>query len=200
MRLAPSAALSAATAVAALTLAGCSHTGPKVVSSSSSPVPTTPTPLIVGAPPTAPVPTPDALIDVLNRLADPNVPGIDKVNLVEGATPDNAGTLDKFINALRDNGDLPMTFVAKDVTWSDKDPSHAVATVTVNTARANNGTFTFPMEFTPAHGGWQLSHRTAEMLLALENSTTGSTPTNPPASPAPPPPPAPLPPAPSPPG
>jgi hypothetical protein len=184
MRLTLPVALSAATVVAAVTLAGCSHTGPKVVSSSSSPVPTTSTPLIVGAPPTAPLPAPDALIDVLNRLTDPNVPGINKVNLVEGATPDNAGTLDKFTNALRDNGDLPMTFVAKDLAWSDKNPSHATATVTVNTARANNGTFTFPMEFTPSQGGWQLSRRTAEMLLALGNSATSSTPANPPASPA----------------
>jgi hypothetical protein len=178
-------ALSALTAVAAVGLAGCSHTGPKVVSSSSSAVPVTSTPLIVAAPPTAPLPAPEALIDVLNRLADPNVPGINKVNLVEGATDDSAGNLDKFTNALRDNGYLPMTFAANDVAWSDKNPSHVVATVTVKTAHANNGNFTFPMEFTPAapvQGGWQLSRRTAEMLLALGNSATGTTP---PASPAP---------------
>ncbi|MCW2659574.1 MAG: hypothetical protein JWP83_726 [Mycobacterium sp.] len=198
-----SVALTAVTAVAAVGLAGCSHTGPKVVSTSSSAVPVTSTPLIVAAPPTAPLPGPDALIDVLNRLADPNVPGINKVNLVEGATPDSAGTLDKFTNALRDNGYLPMTFAANDVAWSDKNPSHVVATVTVKTAHANNGNFTFPMEFTPfapAQEGWQLSRRTAEMLLALGNSATGTTP---PASPAPAPEPAPeptAPPSPTPPG
>jgi hypothetical protein len=186
-------ALSAVTAVAAVGLAGCAHTGPKVVSSSSSVVPVTSTPLIVAAPPAAPLPAPDALIDVLNRLADPNVPGINKVNLVEGATPDSAGTLDKFTNALGDNGYLPMTFAANDVAWSDKNPSHVMATVVVKTAQANNGNFTFPMEFTPfasVQGGWQLSRRTAEMLLALGNSATGTTP---PASPAPAPAPAPPP-------
>jgi hypothetical protein len=183
-------ALSAVTAVAAVGLIGCAHTGPKVVSSSSSAVPVTSTPLIVAAPPTAPLPAPDALIDVLNRLADPNVPGVNKVNLVEGATPDSAGTLDKFTNALRDNGYLPMTFAANDVAWSDKNPSHVVATVAVKTAHANNGNFTFPMEFTPFQGGWQLSRRTAEMLLALGNSAT---PTTPPASPAPAPAPGPAP-------
>ena len=184
-------ALSAAVVAAAL--AGCAHTGPKVVSSSSSVVPVTSTPLIVAAPPTAPLPPPDALIDVLNRLADPNVPGVNKVNLVEGATPDSAGTLDKFTNALRDNGYLPMTFAANDVAWSDKNPSHVMATVAVKTAQANNGNFTFPMEFTPFQGGWQLSRRTAEMLLALGNSATGTTPSNPPPSPAPAPAPAPPP-------
>ncbi|HTY29950.1 hypothetical protein [Mycobacterium sp.] len=183
-------ALSAAAAVAAIGLAGCSHTGPRVVSSPSSSVPATSAPLVVAAPPTAPLPPPDALVDVLNRLADPNVPGANKVSFVEGATPESAATLDRFTNALRDNGYLPMTFTANDVAWSDKNPSHVRATVTVNTAQANNGKFTFPMEFTAFQGGWQLSRRTAEMLLALGNSATGPPP---PANPTPPPAPAPEP-------
>jgi hypothetical protein len=181
-------ALSAVTAVAAIGLAGCAHTAPKVVSSSSSAVPATSTPLIVAAPPTAPLPPPDVLIDVLNRLADPNVPGINKVNLVEGATADSAGTLDKVTNALRDNGYLPMTFTANDIAWSDKNPSHVMATVIVKTAQPNNANFTFPMEFTPFQEGWQLSRRTAEMLLALGNSAAGTPPANPAPNPAPAPP------------
>jgi hypothetical protein len=185
-----SVALSAAIAVAALGLSGCSHTGPKVVSSSTPPIHATSSPLIVTTPPTAPLPAPDALIDVLNRLADPNVPGINKVNLVEGATPESAATLDKFSNALRDNGYLPMTFAANNVAWSDKNPSNVMASVSVNTAKPNRGNFTFPMEFTPSQGGWQLSRRTAETLLALGNSPA---PTTPAPSPAPAPPPAPEP-------
>ena len=182
--------LSTATAVAALGLSGCSSNGPRVLPSSSSPVPVASSPVIAAAPPTAPLPAPEALIDVLNRLADPNVPGADKVNLVEGATPESAATLDKFTNALRDNGYLPMTFAASNVAWSDKNPSHVMATINVNTAQANNPHFTFPMEFTPSpppQGGWQLSRRTAEMLLALGNSPAPS------PAPAPPPPPAPAP-------
>jgi len=162
--------LSAAIAVAALGLSACSHTGPKVLSSPTSAVHPTSSPLIVAAPPTAPAPAPEALIDVLNRLADPNVPGTDKLSLVEGATPESAGTLDKFITALRDNGYLPMTFAANNIAWSDKNPSNVMATINVKTSQANNHNFTFPMEFTPFQGGWQLSRRTAEMLLALGNS------------------------------
>ncbi len=188
-----SVALIAATALAAVGLAGCSHPGPKVVSSPSSRVPVTSTPVVVAAPPTAPLPPPDALTDVLNRLADPNVPGINKVDLVEGATADSAATLDRFTGALRDNGYLPMTFAANDMAWSDKNPSHVRATVTVNTAQVNNGKFTFPMEFAPFQGGWQLSRRTAEMLLALGNSATGPPPPATPANPAPGPGPAPEP-------
>ena len=133
---------------------------------------------------------------MLGRLADPNVPGTNKLNLVEGATPESAGTLDKFTNALRDNGYQPMTFVADNIAWSDPNPADVMATITVKTARANNGVFTFPMEFTPFQGGWQLSKRTAQMLLALGNSPSPSTPppsTPPPAS-APEPAPAPAPP------
>jgi hypothetical protein len=129
---------------------------------------------------------------VLSRLADPNIPGINKVNLVEGATPESAATLDKFTNALRDNGYLPMTFAANDVAWSDKNPANVKATIVVHTAQANNANFTFPMEFTPFQGGWQLSRKTAEMLLALGKSSQTSTPgtsANPGPSPAPAPPP-----------
>ncbi|WP_025735441.1 hypothetical protein [Mycobacterium genavense] len=184
-----SVALSTATAVAALGLAACSHSEPKVLPSSGSAVPApTSSPLLVAAPPTAPLPVPEALVEVLNRLVDPNVPGINKLALVEGATPDSAATLDKFINALRDNGYLPITFVANNIAWSDKNAANVVSTVGVNTAKGPNGSFTFPMEFAPIQGGWQLSRRTAEMLLALGNS-----PAPPPPSPTvPPPPPEPV--------
>ncbi|MFZ1177397.1 MAG: hypothetical protein WAO15_14235 [Mycobacterium sp.] len=186
--------LSAATALAALGLSGCSPSQPKIASSPVSPVaPATSSPIAVH-PPTAALPAPSALTDVLSRLADPNVAGINKVNLVEGATPESAPTLDKFTNALRDNGYLPMTFAANDIAWSDKNPSNVKATIRVNTAQANNGSFTFPMEFTPFQGGWQLSRRTAEMLLALGKSPATTTPAPSPApAPGPEPTPAPAP-------
>jgi hypothetical protein len=128
--------------------------------------------------PSAPLPAPEALTAVLTRLADPAVPGTDKVNLIEGATPESAAKLDKFGNALRDGGYLPMTFTATNLAWSDQNPSEVLATISVNTARPNRAVFTFPMEFTPHQGGWQLSRETAEMLLALGNSQ-GATPTAP---------------------
>ncbi len=174
-----------AAAVVAVGLSGCSHSEPKVpASATSSVVPPASTPIIVTAPPTAPLPVPEALTDVLNRLADPNIPGINKVGLVEGATPESAATLDKFINALRDNGYLPMTFAADNIAWSDKNPSNVMTAIRVSTAQPNHS-FTFPMEFTPFPGGWQLSRRTAEMLLALGNSPGPTTPAPPAPPPAP---------------
>ncbi|BBZ69980.1 hypothetical protein MPRS_10730 [Mycobacterium paraseoulense] len=135
--------------------------------------------------PTTPLPPPEALTDILTRLVDPKIPGINKVSLVEGATPESAENLDKFTNALRDNGYLPINFVAHDIAWSDKTSSDVVATIDVNTARAANASFHFPMEFTPFQGGWQLSRQTAEMLLALGKSPTVPPPANPAPSPAP---------------
>jgi hypothetical protein len=202
-------ALSAAAVLAALGFSGCAHNQPRIAASATPPGPPA-TSTVIAAPPTTPPPAPETLTDILGRLADPNVPGSNKVNLVEGATPESAATLDKFTNALRDNGYLPMTFNANDIAWSDKNPANVMASVVVHTARANNGTFTFPMEFTPFQGGWQLSRRTAETLLALGNSPDSSSPTSPapgsappapepPPAPAPPPPPEPAP-TPSPPG
>ena len=169
-----SVALSAATALAAVGLSACSSPHPKTGSSAASSLPPASSSQ-VAAPVTAPLPPPEALTDVLTRLADPNVPGASKVNLVEGATPESAATLDKFTAALRDNGYLPMTFNANDIAWSDKNPSNVKATIAVHTAQANNANFTFPMEFAPFQGGWQLSRHTAEMLLALGNSPTAPT-------------------------
>ena len=45
------------------------------------------------------------------------MPGSSKLNLVENATSDSAANLDKFTNALRDGGYLPMTFAVKDLAF-----------------------------------------------------------------------------------
>lgn len=195
-------ALAPTAAVAAVGLAACSDHHKERAAPAVSAVPSaTSSPL--AAAPTSPAPAPEALTEVLGRLADPNIPGANKVNLVEGATAESAGALDKFTNALRDNGYLPMTFTANDVAWSDKNPSDVKATIVVHTAQASNANFTFPMVFTPFQGGWQLSRQTAETLLSLGQSpAAGSAPVAPaPGPPVAPPPAAPAepPPAPEPP-
>ncbi|OSC39512.1 hypothetical protein [Mycobacterium decipiens] len=184
--------LGAATVVATLGLSGCSHQESKKNSSPATPSlpPATSSPL--AAAPTTPLPTPEALIDVLSRLADPGVPGTNKVHLIEGATPETAAALDRFTTALRDGGYLPMTFAANDIAWSNKKPSGAMAIVVVTTAQPDNREFTFPMEFTSSRGGWQLSRQTTEMLLAISNSRS-ATPSATGPAPAPEPNPAPMP-------
>ncbi|OBI51690.1 hypothetical protein A5707_13630 [Mycobacterium kyorinense] len=169
------AALSAATIVAAFGLSGCSGHEPAAGTSSSSAAASTPASAVLTseARPVAPVPPPEALTDVLYRLADPGVPGSDKLDLVEGATPDDAAALDKFATALLDGGYAPVTFEARDIAWSDRNPADVVATVDVSTPHPGPAGFSFPMEFKPYQGGWQLSQRTAEMLLTFSGTAPG---------------------------
>ncbi|BBY09028.1 hypothetical protein MNVI_43460 [Mycobacterium noviomagense] len=127
-------------------------------------------------PQTPPLPPPEALTDVLYRLADPAVPGAQKVNLVESATPDNAAALEKFATALVDGGYAPVTFNATDLAWSDKDPADVVATVNVSSPKRDAPGFSFPMEFKPYQSGWQLSHQTADMLLGFGSPQTATPP------------------------
>lgn len=160
------AVLSAATIVAALGLSGCSG-DEHSASPEPGPPPTSASLTPTAASQTAPLPPPEALTGVLYRLADPAVPGTAKLNLVEGATADNAGVLDQFATALLNGGFAPMMFDVRDITWSDRDPANVVANVNVSSPNPGVAKFSFPMEFKPYQGGWQLSARTANVLLAF---------------------------------
>ena len=63
-----------------------------------------------------------------------------------------------------------MTFEARDLAWSQSDPGNVVATVIVRTANPQSGEFTYPMEFAPAAGSWQLTRKTADLLLQFGGS------------------------------
>lgn len=181
--------LSAATIVAALSLSGCSDHGES--KSTQSPFEQSSTAMPPPASNAAALPSPEALTDVLYRLADPAVKGADKLQLVEATTPDDAATIDKFAAALRDGGFTPLTFTATEIRWSDRQPQNALASINVTTSNpANPGNFTFPMEFHQVRDGWQLSRETADMLLAFGNARGGAGPATPaaPAAPAPTPP------------
>jgi hypothetical protein len=159
------AVLSAATIVAALGLCGCSR-DEHGASTESEPAPTSAPATSTAAAQVAPLPPPDDLAKVLYRLADPAIPGSQKLNLVQGATPDSAAVFDQFANALLNSGFAPMKVDVRDVAWSDRDPADVVANVNVTSPNPHGPRFAFPMEFTPIQGGWQLSARTADVLLA----------------------------------
>ncbi|WP_135455604.1 hypothetical protein [Mycobacterium sp. DL99] len=173
------AVLSAATIVAALGLCGCSSGDrPANRSHPTTSVLTTTTP---AAPPTAPLPAPEALTGVLDQLADVNVPGADKVVLVEQGTADDAAALDKFGRALADNGFTPLTFEATDLAWSQTEPNNVVANVKVTAGGENSArNFSFPMEFTPHGDGWQLTRHTADLLLVMGSAAGSSNAPTPP--------------------
>jgi len=164
--------LSAATIVAAIGLASCSN------HDESSAIPESVTSATAATPAnSAPLPAPESLTDVMYRLADPGVPGVDKLSLVQNVAPSEAATLDKFATALRDGGFTPVTFTATDIRWSDTQPGDVLATTTVTTTNPENpGEFAFPMEFRPTGAGWQLSRETADMLLAFDSAHAAGTP------------------------
>lgn len=166
---------SAATIVAALGLGGCSQaehpavtaTQPPPTVAESTSAPAVPIPDSPGGPP---LPAPGALIEVMARLSDPAVPGDQKITLIENAGPGEAAGLDRFVAALRDNGSLPLAFEARDLAWSPSAPGNVVATVIITPAQPGHGQFTFPMEFAPAAGGWQLTRDTAALLLEPDDT------------------------------
>jgi hypothetical protein len=164
------AVLSTVAIAAVLGLSGCSHD-----EQDASPQTTPPSPPAslspAATPQTAPLPSPDALAGVLYRLADPAVPGLQKLNLVEGATPENGAVFDEFANALVNGGYAPVKFDVRDIGWSDRDPADAVANVNVGSPDPHGPHFSFPMEFKPYQGGWELSARTANVLLAFRNDS-----------------------------
>lgn len=157
-------------------LTGCDK-NPNDPAASATADPPTPSLAAPMSPTTAPLPAPEVLTDVLYKLADTSVPGDQKVGLVEAATADEGAQLDKFGKALTDSGYTPLGFTATDIVWSDAVPGNVAATVSVhseNPALARG--FTFPMEFRPYFGKWQLSRKTADMLLVLGGSAPTPTP------------------------
>jgi hypothetical protein len=168
MRRSLTAVLSTAAIAAVIGLPGCSNDEDEA-SPATTPPSTSVAPSPTAAPQAAPLPPPDALAGVLSRLADPKIPGPQKLNLVEGATPENAGVFDQFSNALINGGFAPVKFDVRDVAWSDRDPADVVANVDVSSSNPKGPRFAFPMEFKPFQGGWQLSARTADVLLAFRS-------------------------------
>jgi hypothetical protein len=170
--------LSAVAIAAALGLGGCGgdHApGPPAAVETPPPITKPPTAPTSPLPSANPLPPPTALTDVMARLADANIPGTEKVGLVEYATADDAPALDRFGRALRDGGFTPATFEATDLTWSQAHQGNVVANVTIKTAGPQaGGNFTFPMEFSPTHGSWQLTRQTADMLLQLGQEPTAT--------------------------
>ena len=164
----------AALLVAAVGLVGCAPSGPPAPVAGPATTSVAPSPAVAPGP----LPPPEALTGVLARLADPALPGADKLPLVAGASAADAATLDRFAAALRDGGYTPATFTAAGIRWSP-DASAAqprvLADITVSAPGAASGAkpgsgpgpFTFPMEFESADGGWQLTRETAEMLFAF---------------------------------
>ncbi|EUA47532.1 putative lipoprotein lppK [Mycobacteroides abscessus 21] len=160
-----------AAGAAVFALSACSSSSDKASPTSSSAPQSTASSAAAAAAPDHPLPDPAALTDVLNRLADPNLPGAEKVTAVQGATPEQ---LDKFTKAIGDAGFSPLSFTVKDPKWSTETPGDVEAVVTINSPSPKMGGFAVPMSFSPEGEGWKLSKRTSDLLLKTGTSLAGT--------------------------
>ncbi len=178
--------LSAAAIAAALGLGACSadteQKHPEAATATSATAPPVQEP---PGPPGAPLPPPEALSDVMNRIADANIPGAEKDGLIESGTQADATAMDKFGQALIQNGYAPATFEARDLRWVQDPPGTVSALISLKTDNPQAGDFSFPMEFVFVDNSWQLTRRTADELLQPGESAGPQTPSGP-APPSPP--------------
>src|ERR1700754_679685 len=105
----------------------------------------------------------------MGRLADPAVPGTDKVALIQYGTPAGATALDRFAKALHDSGYAPLIFDATDMTWAQDQPGNVIANLTMKPSgpAAQGKDLKFPMEFSRQQDNWQLTRQTADLLLQM---------------------------------
>ncbi|MFM8598180.1 MAG: hypothetical protein ACKOB8_04140 [Mycobacterium sp.] len=165
--------------LAAAALIGCSNPAEQnpapAASSAQELPPAAPSAPPAAAPDPAALPPPEALADVIYRLADPAIPGADKMHLVADTTPPDADALNGFASALRDSGYTPLAVRASDLHWAPGRSGAVSATIVITTPNpAQRGEFTFPLEFGAHAGSWQLSRQSAEMLLAFDSAPPNS--------------------------
>jgi hypothetical protein len=168
------AVLSAVTMVAALGLSGCSDDTSSAPS--PTPLPLTESPTVSPTDTGAPLPSPTALTDLMGRLADPAIPGTDKIGLVQYGTPADAVALDRFAKALHDSGYAPLTFEAGDLLWAQDQTGNVIADITINASNPQTAghDLQFPMEFSPQGDSWQLTRQTANLLLQFGQQPTAT--------------------------
>ncbi|KRQ25173.1 hypothetical protein AOT83_17865 [Mycobacteroides sp. H001] len=159
-----------AAGAAVLALTACSSSNDKAAPASASATQPASS-AAAAAVPNHPLPDPAVLTDVLNRLADPNLPGAEKITAVQGATPEQ---LDKFTKAIGDAGFSPLSFTVKDPKWSTETQGDVEAVVTINSPSPKMGGFAVPMSFSPEGESWKLSKRTSDLLLKTGTSLAGT--------------------------
>jgi uncharacterized protein YlxP (DUF503 family) len=161
--------LSAAAIAAALGLGACGADTepqqPEATTEAAAPIVGDQVP---AEPPAAPLPPPSALADVMNRIADANVPGGDKTALIESAAPGDAAAMDRFGQALNQNGYRPLNFEARDLRWIQGAPGTVSAVISLKSANPQAGDFSYPMEFILTDNAWQLARQSADELLQPE--------------------------------
>lgn len=105
------------------------------------------------------VPTVDEVTAMMNEVADPNIPAVNKNDIV---TPpfddDQAPKFDNFLNVMRSAGVLPISFTATDIQPAPNNTAGATVE-TPPTWRMKPGTA--PIVLVLQNGRWMITHQTA---------------------------------------
>jgi len=112
---------------------------------------------------TGPVPTVDEVVGIMQQLTDPNIPAMDKANIVTpGFTPDEAGTIDDHLHRM-DGRSLPLNFIVTDI--QPAPDNLAGATVATNGWNFHMFGPPGPVVLVDDRGRWKLTHHAAMSAL-----------------------------------
>jgi hypothetical protein len=123
---------------------------------------------LIAAPATAyadPIPTVDQVMDIMNELADPNIPAGNKGDIVTpGFSPDEAGTIDDHLTRMRafGRGLLPPLFHVTDIQPAPNNLAGATVSTGGYVRKITNPR---PIVLVNQGGRWLITHDTAVPVL-----------------------------------
>jgi hypothetical protein len=111
------------------------------------------------APCTGPVPTEDEVLAIMDRLTDPNVPSIDKGDIVTPPFDDHqARIFDICLNYLRTKRIVPISFTVTDIQPA---PNNFAGATVSNPPSWNEHSGTGPVVLVLQNGHWFITHDSA---------------------------------------
>jgi hypothetical protein len=115
---------------------------------------------LIAAPATAyadPVPTVDDVVGLFNGLTDPDIPAVNKTNIVTpGFSPDEAGTIDDHLD--RSRRQLPLNFVVADIQPA---PNNLAGATLATVGNPRQSTYARPIVLVDLGGHWLITHDSA---------------------------------------
>jgi hypothetical protein len=112
---------------------------------------------------TGPVPTVDQVLADMAELTDPNVPAINKGNVVTpGFSPEEAATVDDHLNRTNAAGDLPYNFVITDIVPA---PDNFAGVTVTAIGTFNQQSAPQHIVLTDQNGHWLLTNDAAWTML-----------------------------------
>lgn len=110
-----------------------------------------------------PVPTPDEVLGLMAELTDPNIPAVNKGNIVTpGFGPEEAATIDQRLRETQEAGLLPYHFVVSDITPA---PNNTAGATVTSEGGFHEASAPEPIVLTLEGDHWLITHDTAATAL-----------------------------------